>query len=82
MTRILLRTNNRKSIFVDVQRVPNIGEEINVMNISELYDDRGGQSPVWKVKNVTTDLEALQAFDESYEIHNTGIIVDIVNEDE
>lgn len=82
MTRICLKTNYGKKIWVDVRRVPNVGEDIILTEIPELYDERGGQSPLWKVKNVTTVIEALTAVDESQEIHNTGIIVEIVNEDE
>ena len=82
MTTVCLRTNYGKNIMVDVRRVPNVGEDISVTHIPELYDERGGQSPIWNVKNVTTVLEALTAVDESHEIYNVGFIVDIVNEDD
>lgn len=82
MTRICLRTNYEKKIWVDVRRVPNVGEDIMLTEIPEMYDERGGGSPIWHVTNVTTVLEALTSVYEDQEIHNVGIIVDIVNEDE
>jgi len=54
---IILKTNWGFEMPVEMPAVPRIGESIIVSDLTELYNDKCGQSPRWIVTDVVYYLE-------------------------
>jgi len=49
-----------KKTTVDIPSVPRVGDEVVMSNMTHMYDDETGESPVWVVKRVEWHLESIE----------------------